>query len=95
MKVQVEYEPKKVIKRIIFDDPDHIDRTKLGERLGKTKQYASYLITTGEIPSGEKGEELLKKIREIPPRTVYTTRKLPTKKVPADVEIISKGARNG
>ena len=71
MKLKIEYESKKSVKKVTFEDADHIDRTKLAAAIGKTKQYASYVISTGNVP-----DELVEVIKKIPIKSVWTDRKM-------------------
>ena len=80
MKISVKREQTETITSITVDRSDEIDRTKLGAAIGKSKQYASYLLLGGKLPQGKKGEILIKKIRKVPFRSVSTKRKLPEKR---------------
>ena len=80
MKVTVKWKHTKTIDRVTFPDASRIDRTKFGAAIGKSKQYASHLITSGDVPEGKRGTDLIKKIRKVPFRSVSTKRKLPAKR---------------
>ena len=84
MKVNIKWKWTKTIDRIFIENADHIDRTKLGAAIGVSKQSASKVILSGKV-----SEELLRKIRKVPFRSISTKRKLPTKK--AVLETTSKG----